>query len=56
MKNSMVHDKLVDDFLARRNLSTCKKPFTETVLILNVGIHITWYQIIDTKNLGRYFA
>jgi hypothetical protein len=33
----MIHQKLVDDFLARRNLSKCEKPFSETVHILHVG-------------------
>jgi hypothetical protein len=33
----MIHQKLIDDFLARRNLSKCKKPFSETVHVLNVG-------------------
>jgi hypothetical protein len=32
----MIHQKL-DDFLARRNLSKCKKTFSQTVHILNVG-------------------
>ncbi len=56
MKNMMIHEKLVDDFLARRNLSKFKKSFAENVLILNAGINIVWYQIINTKNLGSYFA
>jgi hypothetical protein len=33
----MIHQKLIDDFLARRNLSKCKKQFSETVYILHVG-------------------
>jgi hypothetical protein len=33
----MIHQKLVDDFLARRNLSKYKKPFSETIHILDVG-------------------
>jgi hypothetical protein len=33
----MIHQKLVDDFLATRDLSKCKKPFPETVHILHVG-------------------
>jgi hypothetical protein len=32
----MIHQKLIDDFLARRNLSQCKKPFSETIHILHV--------------------
>ncbi len=33
----MIHQKHIDDFLARRNLSKYKKPFFETVHILHVG-------------------
>jgi hypothetical protein len=33
----MNHQKYVDGFLARRNLSKCEKPFSETVHILHVG-------------------
>jgi hypothetical protein len=56
MKNLMIHEKNVDDFLTGRNYSKCKKLFTETVPILNIGINIIWYQIINTNNLGGYFA
>jgi hypothetical protein len=36
-QNSMIHQKILNNFLARRNLSKCKKPFSETVHILHVG-------------------
>jgi hypothetical protein len=32
----MIHQKHVEDFLARRDLSKCKKPFYETIHILLV--------------------
>jgi hypothetical protein len=32
----MIHQTPVDDFLARRNLSKCKKPFSETLHILHL--------------------
>jgi hypothetical protein len=32
----MTHQKLADGFLARRNLSKCEKPFSETIHILHV--------------------
>jgi hypothetical protein len=33
----MIHQKLVDDFLTRRNLSKFKKPFYEAIHIFHVG-------------------
>jgi hypothetical protein len=33
----MIHQKSVDDFIARRKLSKCKKPFSEAIRILHVG-------------------
>ncbi len=42
----MIHQKLLDEFLARRKLSKCKKPFSETVHILQVGNNMIWYSMI----------
>jgi hypothetical protein len=42
----MIHQKLVDDFLTRRNHSKCKKPFSETVHILHLGSKYDWYSMI----------
>jgi hypothetical protein len=42
-KNLMIHQKLddssklIDDYLAKRNLSKCEKPFSEAVHNLHVG-------------------
>ncbi len=42
-QNLMIHQKSIDDFLTRRNLSKCKKLFSETVHIFYVGI---WFGIM----------
>jgi hypothetical protein len=45
----MIHQKLVDDFLTRRNLSKCKKPFSETVHLLHVG---SKHDLVRYKPIG----
>jgi hypothetical protein len=45
----MIHQKLVDDFLATRNPSKCKKLFSETVHILHVG---SKYDLVSMITLG----